>query len=247
MHWLWNVYKEISSPKKLGQWLPQACDWASKPCGQWRCLTFNDQAKASAKTAKWSLGCCTSTQNTHSEWMGQHHWSEFQTLHEHLLIQRGSPSDHVPETRRACKNWWNTRWRSCSHRSTPPQGCNPTRGHRASPGGRPAWSPARPHLSHTFFRGSKERAFSWGRRDWTLRPLKNVKKKIFFTGAKPKEFVEEPVLISENMKFLLISNAIYLRKWRPCYNFLWFISIDISTSILFVKGDVYFCAFSSNP
>lgn len=162
--------------------------------------------------------------------MGRHHWSEFQILHHHLLTQRGSSSDHVPEMRRACKNWWSTRWQSCSHTSTPPQGCNPTRGRRACRGGRPAWSPARPHLSHTFFRASKERAFSRERRDLRLRRLKNCKKKNSFSLEQNlRNLSKSQFEWVKRWNSCLFSSAIYLCKWGPCYNFLWFLSINTNT------------------
>lgn len=67
------------------------------------------------------------------------------------LWEDKKPSDwKLPGKHRACKSWWSRKWRSRCHRFAPRRGCSPTLNHKASLAGRPAWSPARPHLWRTY-------------------------------------------------------------------------------------------------
>lgn len=61
------------------------------------------------------------------------------------------PDKKLPGKRRACKSWWSRKWRSRCRRFAPRRGCSPTPNHKVSLAGRPAWSPARPLLWHTYY------------------------------------------------------------------------------------------------
>lgn len=56
----------------------------------------------------------------------------------------------LPGRRRACKSWWSRKWRSHCRRFAPRRGCSLTPNRKVSLADRPAWSPARPLLWHTY-------------------------------------------------------------------------------------------------
>ena len=158
MQWLWDFYKRTSSPKKPEWWSLLV---STKTPTTTKVLILTQASLGRNFNCPVESRVLVSIRHPTAIWWGNIIGLNLKCYMCICLWEecRGvwGNSDHLPEMHKAYKNWWNKRWRSCSHMCTPPRGCNLSQGRIASPGGRLAWFPARLPLSHTFFGLSKER------------------------------------------------------------------------------------------